>query len=59
MVPLWDAAALCLWLASFVVRGFRWRGGQYEIRDGLLIPVFEQEPAIEPVVMQEVPSSSD
>ncbi|HEY6466190.1 MAG TPA: glycosyltransferase [Candidatus Acidoferrales bacterium] len=58
MIPLWDAAAVCLWLASFVIRGFRWRGGQYEIRDGLLIPVFEQHPAIEPVVMQEAPSSS-
>jgi ceramide glucosyltransferase len=58
MIPLWDAAALCLWLASFVVRGFRWRGGQYEIRHGLLIPVFEEPPAIESVVMQEAPSSS-
>lgn len=58
MIPVWDAAALCLWLASFVIRGFRWRGGEYEIRDGLLIPVFGQEPAIEPAVMQEASSSS-
>lgn len=39
MIPLWDAAALGLWLASFGVRSFRWRGGEYEIRDGMLIPV--------------------
>jgi len=39
MIPVWDAAALGLWLASFTVRSFRWRGGEYEIRKGQLIEV--------------------
>jgi ceramide glucosyltransferase len=56
MIPLWDAAALCLWIASFVVHRFRWRGGEYEIRDGLLIPVTAPAEAAETAVMQEAPT---
>ena len=39
LIPLWDAFALCLWGASFLVRTFRWRGGRYAIRDGILVPL--------------------
>ena len=56
MVPLWDLAALCLWFASFAVHRFRWRGGEYEIRHGLLIPVTNQAEAVESAVMQEAPT---
>lgn len=56
LIPVWDLAALCLWLASFVVHRFRWRGGEYEIRHGLLIPVTTPAEAIEPSVMQEAPT---
>ncbi len=59
IIPLWDAAALALWLASFVVKRFRWRGGEYEIRDGLLIPVTPLPVAIEAAVMREVPTATD
>jgi ceramide glucosyltransferase len=38
LVPVWDAAAFCMWLASFVRNTVRWRGGQYQIRDGMLVP---------------------
>jgi ceramide glucosyltransferase len=54
MIPVWDVAALCLWLSSFLVKSFRWRGGEYEIRDGLLIPVTPQPAPIGPAVMSEV-----
>jgi ceramide glucosyltransferase len=62
MIPVWDAAALCLWVSSFFVRSFRWRGGVYEIRDGLLIPVTPQAEvpvAIDAAVMAESSSGSD
>ncbi len=55
MIPLWDAAALGLWVASFVVHRFRWRGGEYEIRDGLLIPVVAPVEALETTGTQEAP----
>lgn len=37
MIPIWDAIALCLWIRSFSGAGFRWRGSDYFIRNGLLI----------------------
>jgi ceramide glucosyltransferase len=58
MIPLWDAAAFCLWVASFGVHRFRWRGGKYEIRDGLLISVAQPEP-LDAAVMQEAPTATD
>jgi len=61
IIPVWDAAALCLWVASFLVDTFRWRGGVYQIRDGQLIPVVArsaQPVAIDATVMQEVPSAT-
>jgi ceramide glucosyltransferase len=38
LVPVWDAAAFCMWVASFARNTVRWRGGQYQIRDGMLVP---------------------
>jgi len=38
LVILWDLLAFCLWLASFARNTVRWRGGDYYIRDGNLVP---------------------
>ncbi|HTZ73678.1 MAG TPA: glycosyltransferase [Candidatus Aquilonibacter sp.] len=59
MIPVWDAAALCLWVASFVVQSFRWRGGEYQIRDGFLLAVKAKAAPIEAAVMHEVPTASE
>lgn len=39
LIPLWDAVAFALWLTSFTRNTIRWRGGDYYIRQGCLIPV--------------------
>lgn len=39
LIPLWDAMAFLIWLASFARRSIRWRGVDYFIRDGRLEPV--------------------
>jgi ceramide glucosyltransferase len=36
LIPLWDATAFLIWLASFTRRTIRWRGVDYILRDGLL-----------------------
>jgi ceramide glucosyltransferase len=38
-IPAWDAMAFCIWLASFGRRSIRWRGADYLLRDGQLVPV--------------------
>jgi ceramide glucosyltransferase len=38
LIPMWDAMAFVIWLASFAQRSIRWRGSNYLIRDGLLVP---------------------
>jgi ceramide glucosyltransferase len=38
LVPVWDALAFCIWVASFARNTVKWRGGQYYIRDGMLVP---------------------
>ena len=38
LVVVWDAAAVAMWLASFVRNTIRWRGGDYYIRNGMLVP---------------------
>ncbi len=38
LIPLWDAAAFAIWLASFFRKSIRWRGVKYYIRGGRLIP---------------------
>ncbi len=39
LIPLWDAMAFCIWLASFLRKSIRWRGADYYIREGKLVPV--------------------
>ncbi len=39
LIPLWDAFAFTIWLASFFRSTVRWRDGEYYIRDGVLLPV--------------------
>ncbi len=39
LIPLWDAVAFVIWLASFMRRSIRWRGADYYIREGKLVPV--------------------
>jgi ceramide glucosyltransferase len=39
LIPLWDALSLGLWLFSFSRSTIRWRGADYYIRDGQLVPV--------------------
>jgi ceramide glucosyltransferase len=38
LIPLWDAMATLIWLASFARRTIRWRGQDYLIREGELVP---------------------
>jgi ceramide glucosyltransferase len=44
LIPVWDAVAFCIWLASFARSSIRWRGADYWIREGELVPV-PQTPA--------------
>jgi ceramide glucosyltransferase len=37
LIPVWDAVAFLLWVASFLRNSVRWRGGDYYIRDGQLV----------------------
>jgi len=39
LIPVWDAVAFFLWLTSFFRSSVRWRGADYHIRDGQLVPV--------------------
>jgi ceramide glucosyltransferase len=39
LIPVWDAAAFLIWLASFLRTSIRWRGADYYIREGKLVPV--------------------
>jgi ceramide glucosyltransferase len=39
LIPVWDAMAFFVWLVSFGRNSFRWRGGEYYIRDGQLVAV--------------------
>lgn len=39
LIPVWDALACLLWVSSFARKSVRWRGAEYYIRDGLLVPV--------------------
>jgi ceramide glucosyltransferase len=38
-IPLWDAMASLIWLLSFARKTIRWRGQDYIIRDGELLPI--------------------
>ena len=39
LIPVWDAVAFVIWLVSFTQTSVRWRGADYYIRDGQLVPV--------------------
>jgi ceramide glucosyltransferase len=39
LIPVWDAMASLIWLASFACRSIRWRGHDYLIVNGDLVPV--------------------
>ena len=39
LIPVWDAVACVIWLVSFSRNSIRWRGADYYIRDGQLVPV--------------------
>ncbi|MGD0869961.1 MAG: glycosyltransferase [Bryobacteraceae bacterium] len=39
LIPLWDAVAFLVWAASFLRRSIRWRGSDYYIRGGTLVPL--------------------
>ncbi len=39
LIPLWDAMAFIIWLVSFGRKSIRWRGVEYFIREGILVPV--------------------
>ena len=39
LIPVWDAMAFFIWLTSFLRTSVRWRGAEYYIRDGRLVPV--------------------
>ena len=38
LILAWDGAAFAMWLISFARNTVRWRGGEYYIRDGMLVP---------------------
>ena len=38
LIPCWDGMAFLIWLASFARRSMRWRGADYYIRKGVLVP---------------------
>jgi len=39
LIPMWDAVACAIWLVSFSRNSIRWRGADYYIREGQLVPV--------------------
>ena len=39
LIPVWDALAFSMWFASFMRNSIRWRGADYYIREGKLIPI--------------------
>ena len=43
LIPVWDALATCIWLVSLTRRSIRWRGFDYRIVDGELVPVNPEE----------------
>jgi ceramide glucosyltransferase len=38
LLPVWDAMAFLIWLGSFGKNSFHWRGGEYRLRNGQLVP---------------------
>ena len=48
MIPIWDATAFFIWLASFTRRTIRWRGVDYTLRDGMLKLATGRGPHVSP-----------
>jgi ceramide glucosyltransferase len=42
LIPVWDAMAFLIWLTSFGLESIRWRGVDYYIRGGRLVPMRPQ-----------------
>ncbi len=42
LIPVWDAVAFGIWLTSFLRTSIRWRGADYYIREGQLVPVAKE-----------------
>jgi ceramide glucosyltransferase len=38
LIPVWDATAFIIWLASFAKSSIRWRGVDYRLAEGRLVP---------------------
>ena len=38
LIPLWDALAFATWVASFAKKRIHWRGAEFYIRQGRLVP---------------------
>ena len=49
LIPVWDAVAFAIWLTSFGRNTIRWRGADYYIRQGCLVPVAPAAPVAAPV----------
>ncbi len=43
LLPVWDAVAFAIWLISFSRNTIRWRGADYYIREGQLVPVLSAD----------------
>jgi ceramide glucosyltransferase len=43
LVPLWDVVAFAIWATSFTRHKLRWRGRDYTIQDGALVPVASRD----------------
>jgi len=43
LLPVWDAVAFAIWLLSFTRSSIRWRGADYYIREGQLVPVLSAD----------------
>ena len=43
LIPLWDLLAFFIWINSFTQRTIRWRGLDYRLRQGILVPAEAKE----------------
>ena len=44
LLPVRDALAFVVWLASFAVNRIEWRGGSFRLENGRMIPVVPRLP---------------
>jgi len=49
LIPVWDAMAFVIWLASFTRSTIRWRDRDYYIRNGELVPVAASATGSQPI----------